>query len=42
MEILMGLSAEKFNNIIEYNENEIESWLVSYANKIKGIENALH
>jgi hypothetical protein len=33
VEILKGLSAEKFNSIIEYNENEIESWLVSYANK---------
>jgi hypothetical protein len=42
VEILKGLSAEKFNNIIEYNENEIESWLVSYANKNEDIEDTLH
>jgi hypothetical protein len=35
VEILKGVSAEKFNSIIEYNENEIESWLVSYQIKMK-------
>jgi hypothetical protein len=42
VEILKGLSAEKFNSIIEYNENEIENWLVNYANKNEDIEDTLH
>jgi hypothetical protein len=33
MDILKGLSAEKFNSIIEYNESEIENWLMEYAIK---------
>jgi hypothetical protein len=41
VEILKGLSAEKFNSIIEYNENEIEDWLVNYANKNEDIEDML-
>jgi hypothetical protein len=41
VEILKGLSAEKFNSIIEYNENEVENWLVSYANKNEDIEDVL-
>jgi hypothetical protein len=42
VEILKGVSIENFNSIIEYNENEIESWLVSYANKNEDIEASLH
>jgi hypothetical protein len=42
VEILKTLSTEKFNSIIEYNENEIEIWLVSYANKNEDIEDTLH
>jgi hypothetical protein len=42
VEVLKGLSVKKFNSIIEYNENEIEKWLVSYANKNKDIEDTLH
>jgi len=42
VEILKGLSVEKFNSIIEYNENEIEDWLVNYAKKNKDIEDMLH
>jgi hypothetical protein len=42
VEILKSLSAEKFNNMTEYTENEIESWLVSYVNKNEDIEDTLH
>jgi len=38
VEILKGLFAEKFNIIIDYNENEVKSWLVGYANKNEDIE----
>jgi hypothetical protein len=33
VEILNGCSTKIFNSIIEYNENEVENWLVSYENK---------
>jgi hypothetical protein len=33
VDILKSLSAEKFNSIIEYNESEIENWLMEYAIK---------
>jgi hypothetical protein len=42
VEILKGLSTEKFNNMIEYTEYEIESWLVNYVNKNEDIEDTLH
>jgi hypothetical protein len=42
VEILKGLLAKKFNRIIEYNENEIEDWLVNYANKNEDIEDMFH
>jgi hypothetical protein len=42
MEILKGLSTRKFNNVIEYTEYEIESWLVNYVNKNEDIEDTLH
>ena len=42
VEILKGLSAENFNSIIEYNENEVDNWLVRYANKNEDIEYVLH
>jgi hypothetical protein len=35
-------SAEKFNNLTEYSETEVESWLVSYVNKNEDIEDTLH
>jgi hypothetical protein len=37
VEILKGLSAEKFYGIIEYNEEEIDNWLVDYSMKNKNI-----
>jgi hypothetical protein len=42
VEILKSLSAEKFNGIKEYNEDEIDNWLVSYSNKNEYIETSLH
>jgi hypothetical protein len=41
VEILKGPSSEKFNSIIENNENEVENWLVNYANKNEDIEDVL-
>jgi hypothetical protein len=47
VKILKGFLVEKFNNIIEYNENEVENWLVRYANKnedsfdLRDLENIL-
>ena len=38
VEILKGISAEKFNSMTQYTEQEIESWLVEYVNKNKDIE----
>jgi uncharacterized protein YeeX (DUF496 family) len=42
MDILKGLSAEKFNSIIEYNESEIENWLMEYAIKNQDMEESIH
>jgi hypothetical protein len=42
VEILKGLSAEKFYGIIEYNEEEIDNWLVDYSVKNQDIEEAIH
>jgi hypothetical protein len=38
VEILKGISMEKFNSMTEYTEQEIESWLVEYVNKNEDIE----
>jgi hypothetical protein len=35
-------SAEKFNNLTEYSETKVESWLVHYVNKNDDIEDTLH
>jgi hypothetical protein len=42
VEILKGLSAKKFYGIIEYNEEEIDNWLVDYSVKNQDIEEAIH
>ena len=42
MDILKGLSAEKLNSIIEYNESEIENWLMEYAIKNQEMEESIH
>jgi hypothetical protein len=42
VDILKSISAEKFNSIIEYDEREIENWLVDYANKNQDIEESIH
>ena len=33
VEILKGLSTEKFNGIIEYGKEEIDNWMVDYSMK---------
>jgi hypothetical protein len=35
-------SVKKFNNLTEYSEIEIESWLVRYVRKNDDIEDILH
>jgi hypothetical protein len=42
VEILKGLSTEKFYGIVEYNEEEINNWLVDYSMKNQDIEEAIH
>jgi hypothetical protein len=42
VEILKGLSAEFFYEIVEYNEEEIDNWLVDYSVKNQDIEDAIH
>jgi hypothetical protein len=42
MEILKGLSAEKFNGIIEYGEEQIDNWLIDYSRKNQDIEESIH
>ena len=42
VDILKSISAKKFNSIIEYDEREIENWLVDYANKNQDIEESIH
>jgi hypothetical protein len=41
MEKLKKLSAEKFNSMIEYTEDDIDNWLVEYANRNEDIETTL-
>jgi hypothetical protein len=38
VEILKGISAEKFNSMTEDTKQEIESWLLEYVNKNEDIE----
>jgi hypothetical protein len=42
MEILKGLSTEKYNSVIEYGEDEIHNWLIDYTVKNKDIEESIH
>jgi hypothetical protein len=42
VEIFKGLSVEKFYGILEYNEDDIDNWLVDYSVKNQDIEEALH
>jgi hypothetical protein len=42
VEILKGLSVEKFNGIIEYGEEEINNWLIDYSMKNQDIEESIH
>jgi len=42
LEILNGVSTEKFNCMTEYSEHEVKSWLVSYVNKNEEIKDSLH
>ena len=41
MENLKKLSVEKFSSMIEYIENDIDNWLVEYANRNEDIETTL-
>jgi hypothetical protein len=42
VDILKGLSTKKFYGIIEYNEEEIDNWLVYYSIKNQDIDEAIH
>jgi hypothetical protein len=42
VEILKGLSTGKFYGIVEYNEEEINNWLVDYFMKNQDIEEEIH
>jgi hypothetical protein len=42
VDILKSISVEKFNSIIEYDEREIENWLVDYVKKNQDIEESIH
>jgi hypothetical protein len=42
LDILKGLSLEKFYDILEYGEDEVENWLVDYSTHNEEIEQALH
>jgi hypothetical protein len=42
VEILKGLSAKKFNSVIEYGEEEIDNWLIDYSIKNQDIEESIH
>jgi hypothetical protein len=42
VEIFKGLSVENFYGILEYNEDEIDNWLVYYSMKNQDIEEAVH
>jgi hypothetical protein len=42
VDILKGLSAKKLYGIIEYNEEEIDNWLVDYSIRNQDIEEEIH
>jgi hypothetical protein len=42
VEIFKGLSTEIFYGILEYNEEEINNWLVDYSVKNQDIEEEIH
>jgi hypothetical protein len=42
LDILKGLSLEKFYDILEYGVDEVENWLVDYSTHNEEIEQALH
>ena len=42
IDILKGLSLEKFYDILEYGEDDVENWLVDYSAHYEEIEQALH
>jgi uncharacterized protein YeeX (DUF496 family) len=42
VEILKGLSTEKFNGIIEHGQEEIDNWLIDYYMKNQDIEESIH
>jgi hypothetical protein len=42
LDILKGLSLEKFYDILEYRVDELENWLLDYATHNEEIEQALH
>jgi hypothetical protein len=42
MELLKTASTERFNNLTEYLELEVETWLVSYVTKNEDTEDILH
>jgi hypothetical protein len=42
VEIFIGLSFENFYGILEYNEDDVDNWLVDYSVKNQYIEEALH
>ena len=42
VDIFKGLLVEKFYGILEYNEDDIDNWLVDYSMKNQDIEEALH
>jgi hypothetical protein len=39
--VFKGLSFEKFYGILDYNEDDVDNWLVDYSVKNKDIEEAL-
>jgi hypothetical protein len=40
--IFKGLSVEKFYGILEYDEDDIDNWLVDYSLKNQDIEEVVH
>jgi uncharacterized protein YeeX (DUF496 family) len=42
VDIFKGLSFENFYGILEYDEDDIDNWLVDYSVKNQDIEEALH
>jgi hypothetical protein len=42
MDSLKIVATKKFNNLTDYLEIEVESWLVSYVSKYEDIEDTLH